>query len=245
MESLRIGEFIARMGEGSEGFFVESDGWDGWDDGVDYRLDEVGIPQAHGSYDLPAFAGSRRLSVSGLCHADSDERLGWYKSQLTGVLADGLAGRVLVEYQGVTSWAMAHRVGSKFKTIVPGSLARWQLQVWCPDPRKFGDARTFAAGVPAFHYGNFTAAPVLTVSGDSPSGYTVNGPGGKAYVVTVALTSGHPHTIDMETGYLTADGVITTGDVSQADTWGIPAGAQVPMTVTAGNLSALVRDTYI
>lgn len=245
MESLQIGTWIASMGEGSKGFFVDADGFDGWDDGVDYRLSEVEIPQAPGSFDLPTFAGSRRISASGLCHADSDYLLGWYKSQLTGVLADGLAGKVQVEYQGVNSWAMAHRVGSKFKTIVPGTLAQWQLQVWCPDPRKFGDPHTFAGGIPASHHGNFIAAPVLTISGDSPSGYTIYGPDGKQFVVTIPLVSGHPHTIDMATGYVTVDGVIVTGAVAQADTWGIPGGAQVTMTVSAGTLSALVVDTYV
>lgn len=230
------------------GFYVDPDGFTGWDDGVDVRRELHAIPQGHGAYDLPGFLEPRVFGVAGKCYADSDQKLEWWRGALTGLFADGDSGRVVVENRGLTTWANARlATRTEFAKIPGGALmARYRIQFWAANPRKFGEARTFDGGVPAYHYGNFTAAPVLMVSGASPSGYTINGPAGKQYVVTQALVSGHPHTIDMATGLLEVDGVVVFGGVSRADTWAIPAGAQVTMTVSGSAvLSALVTDTYI
>jgi hypothetical protein len=244
MESVRIGSWLANAGAGSDGFTIEE--IVGWDDSPDYRTTDIERPQAHGSFEVPAFAGSRRVSISGLCFGDSELELGHLKHQLSGLLSDGLFSRIVVEYQGVTSWADVQRVGSKFSTIVAGSIARYQLQVWAADPRKFGETRTFAGGVASYHYGNFAASPVHTITGVA-AGYTINGPGGKTFTVTQAVTDGNPHTVDMATGFLEVGGVVVVGKVTSADVWAVPAGGTVTHTLTGAGLtlSTAVTDTYI
>lgn len=245
MTMMRIGQWMA-TGKRGHGFSLERDGLTGWGDSVDVRREDVPRPMAHGSFDVPVYRGGRIVSASGLCRATSSEERAWFRSQLTGVLADGVSGQVIVEEDGQTLWANCRlAAGPKFSRFTFDKLARWQLQLWCADPRQFGEARTFAGGAPAFHYGNFPAPPVLTVSGSAAGGYTINGPSGKTFVVTKALVSGHPHTIDMATGRLTVDGVVQVGAVGRTQTWAIPPGQQVVMTSTAGTLTASVTDTFI
>jgi hypothetical protein len=80
------------------------------------------------------------------------------------------------------------------------------------------------------------------------SGYTIEGPDGAEFSVTQAVTTGHPHTIDMRTGLLSVDGAVVYGQVSSGDTWEIPAGSAVSMTLVpvagSGTLTATVRDTF-
>jgi len=244
---VRIGPVQIHAMKVSEGFELHPDGVDGWDSGSEIRRDEVARAIAHGSFDAPGFQTARVVIIPGRCVAPSLEKLGWYRSQLIGLLADGGSARVMVDEYGETQWATA-RLGARtrWKSFGGAGYADFQLTLWCPDPRKFGSARTFgpASSVSAHHFGNFPAAPVLTVEG-TVSGYTINGPDGKGFVVTAALTSGHPHVIDMATGRLSIDGVVQVGAVSRAETWTVPPGQQVTMSVTAGTLTAEVLDTYI
>jgi hypothetical protein len=239
-------------------FIIGPDGFDGWDDSTDMRREEIAIPQGHGAFDVPGFLSPRVVALSGHAVALSPEYLDEGRSVLTGLLADGDSGRIIVHGYGPTQWADG-RKASKTQFKVLGSnprVAKFQAQFWCANPRKFGDVRRhpdgspwpFASGEPASHYGNFPATPVHVVSG-AMSGYAINGPAGKAKVVTVPVVSGHPHTIDDATGYLSIDGVIVAGGMSQADTWSIPAGAQVTHTLVpasgSGTLATTVLDTFI
>ena len=168
-------------------------------------------------------------------------------------MTQGDSERVLVEYAGLTTWADA-RLGAKtqFTPAFAGAkTADFQLQLWCPNPRRFGGTNTPDAGttVTSLHYGNFPATSVITVSGSMSSGYTINGPAGKVYTVTAAVVSGIPHVIDMATGLLMIDGVYVTGVVTQGDTWAVPPGMQVVQTLVpvsgTGTMSVATLDTYI
>ena len=110
--------------------------------------------------------------------------------------------------------------------------------------------RFFAAFVVvSFHYGNFPATSTIVVAGSMPSGYTIYGPAGKAYTVTQAVVSGHPHTIDMATGLLMIDGTYVYGVTSSGATWAVPPGGQVTQTLTpvsgAGTMTVSTPDTSI
>ena len=237
--------------DNGEGFQINPDGFSGWDDGVDMRRDTSNMPQAFGSFDVPGFGDSRVLSLTGYCFANTPERLGWWRSRLTGIGGDGGLVRVSVLHEGLTLWGDA-RLASKTKFDVMGSVgwvATYQLQLWFANPRKFGNTAIFAGGVAASHYGNFPATPMHTVTGSAASGYTINGPAGKAFVVTTPVVAGHPHTVDMATGFLTVDGAIVVGGVTQGDTWAIPGGSTATHTLTvpvgSAVLSTAVIDTYI
>src|SRR5690554_4546514 len=189
MLRVRIGQMVFH-GFADDGFVLEPGGFKGWDDGVDVRRDMTDRPGAHGSFDVPGFLDSRVVALSGFCFADSEERLSWFRSQLTGLGANGDSFRVVVDHHGSTLWADA-RLASKplFEADGGHASARFEIQFWFADPRKFGESRTFgpAASITAHHYGNFPSAPVLTITGASASGYTITGPGGRQFVVTRAL----------------------------------------------------------
>src|SRR5690606_12379510 len=174
------------------GFFVKKDGLN-WFDSVDVRFDETHRPAAHGSFDVPVTLGSRLVQVDGYCFAESEAALEHMGNQLKGVLADGGKGRVQVQWNGSTTWADV-RLGSqtKFSPNRHSLAGEFQFTFWAADPRKFGETRTFgpASSMVVYHSGNFPASPVLTVTGDSVGGYTIQGEGGRRYVVTKTLVPG-------------------------------------------------------
>lgn len=238
------------------GFVVDPDGLEGLDDGVTVKGESVSRPSQHGDYELPTYLESRIVSLSGNCLADSPERLGQLRRQFTGLLV-GAVGNVVFEHLGSTVWGragLAPGVQKKFKVNAATSTdARFQLQLKFADPRLFGESRAFAAATSLSlqHYGNFLSLPVLEVTGSMPSGYSVNGPDGRKFTVTQALTAGQTHRIDMNTGRLYRNGVLQVGWVSRTETWGIPAGSLgVPYTLApvsgTGLISApSVLDTFI
>ena len=243
---VRLGpvDFLSAIPLG-DGFTIES--FEGWNDGTESRLTEIPRPQAHGAFDLPVFAEPRVITIEGYCRADSIEKLGWYQSLFTGLLANGDSKRIVVTEFGRTLWVDVRRASRPRFTPWGGQkFADFSISAWAANPRKFGESRTFAGGVAAYHFGNFAASPIHTVSGTG-SGYTINGPGGKTFTVTQAVTDGNPHTIDMATGFLEVGGVVVTGQVTSADTWAIPGGGTVTHTLTGSGLtlSTAVLDTYI
>lgn len=245
--TLHIQDVFFDGGDGQSGPTVKAGGLVGFD-GTDFRGEAVLYPAGHGAFDLPSFSQPRTASVSGLCLADSDERLGWWRRKLTGLFTSG-PERVSVDYLGERVWGDARlALGSRtrFDVVVPGSIAEYQIQFTFNDPRLYGESRSFASGVPSFHFGTFPASPLIRVTGSSSGGYTVNGPDGKAYVVTRPLVTGHPHTIDMLDGRLRVDGALVFGGVSRADVWTVPAGQTVTHTLSgSGTLSVTVRDTFL
>lgn len=249
--SVRVGA-VEFSGLTDKGFLIGPDGFKGWDDSTPTKRQAVDRPWAHGAFSIRGFRDVRVVTLSGSCLADSEQQLNWYDSQLTGLLADGDIGRIVVEHSGVTTWADCYVDDQpQFVMTAAGALATFQIKFWCPDPRKFGDAHVVAGGVSAPNYGNFAATPVHVVSGDM-SGYTINGPDGKQFIVTVPVVSGHPHTIDMSksVGLLSIDGVYVMGGLgSRTDVWAIPAGGQIAQTLTptsgSGTLATTVVDTYV
>lgn len=245
-------EIFGRPAEGSapNGIYLTSDGFTGWDSSTDVRRDEVTVPQGHGSFDSPGFRAARVVSLAGVIVSPSEERTKFLGLRLTGLLADGDSGRVVVERKGYL-WADA-RLAAATKCEARGAtpwIADWQMQLWFPDPRRYGETRVFASGAAAFHYGNFPSTPYMQVAGSMPGGYTINGPGGKKFTVTAAVVSGNPHYIDMSTGILRVGGYPLFGVVSQGDTWSIPGGQNLTMTLVpvsgSGTLTVSVVDTYV
>lgn len=258
--NVRVGHFTMWLEPGPQelakfkGFAIDPDGF-GLDDGVDIRRESVARVQAHGDYDVPGFLTSRTVPYSGWCRAPDSETLLHYRSQITGLLADGSSAVMVVDRPGGSMWAPV-RLASMTKFRVRAKTPRvadWQLQLWMADPRLFGDAVTFPTErhslAEVHHRGNFPALPVLEIKGAATGGYTITGPAGKKYTVTRALVAGQTHRIDMRTGLLEINGVIVMGGVTIADTWAIPPGIHVPHTITAvggaASLTVTPPDTFI
>lgn len=261
MLEIRVGGLIIRGrpndAADARGLFVAPGGFTGWDDGAEPRRDSQARPGAHGEFDLPVFLGPRVPVINGIALAASPEKLGWIRSTVLGLGAEGGRSRLVVEHQGQTLWADA-RMGAKTLFTDSGRresgliAATFLLSFVCADPRKYGEARAFgpATSLSLRHYGNFTSLPTLEVTGSMPTGYSVTGPGGRIYRVTQALTAGHTHRIDMATGRLYLDGVLQVGVVSRGDVWGIPGGSLgvpytlVPVSGTGQIAAPAVLDTY-
>ncbi len=238
-----------------KGLFVGPDGFEGWEDGGgDARRDAVDIPNGHGEFDSPVYLGARVVSVDGWALAPTPGELGHLRSRVMGLGATGDRFQLTVDQYGVSSWAMARRGGKpSFKDAgIRSGLHRasFQLQFVCVDPRRYGDENVFGPGTAplAWHFGNFPAAPVLEVTGNMPSGYTVVA-AARSFVVSQALTSGQTHRIDMRTGQLFRNGVLQVGAVSQANLWTIPPGARYSHTLTpvsgSGQVKVIVLDTFV
>ena len=230
-------ESLDFFGQGLHDFVIDEDGFSGWDDGVDMRVEDVPFPRANGSLDLPVYQGSRAVSLSGQSFGENNRLLQWNRNRLTGLLAGGGSGRIQVDRDGEIQWATC-KLASKTKFDERGgkNIADYQLQLWCPDGRKYGRTWTYTASVgdPASgvrHYGNFDATARFVVAGSSAGGYTLTIKG-LVFNVTQPLVTGHPHSIDFGDGRLRIDGVVVHGGIG----WGFKP------TITPGVPTALAIE---
>jgi hypothetical protein len=241
-------------GQGSDGFIISPDGFSGWDDGVDMRLENTARPGAHGSFNLPVFQDARTVSISGNAFADSGRELDALSDRFTGLLAGGQVGRIQVEKRGVGRWTDCRLAAKPMFTEVGGQdCASFQIQVWCPDPRKFGESKTIAVDtgspISVFHRGNYNAMPSFIVRGDMPGGWTLT-VNGWNYTVTKPLVSGAPHRVDYNNGRLYVNGTLSQGNLGNTNTTPIPPGQSVgvglyPVTTGTGSADMTITDTYI
>lgn len=234
----------------AEGFLIEDGGWQGWNDGVAIRRDETARPLAHGDFDAQGYLDARLVTISGKCRAPSPQKLLYYQHQLTGLFRGDDSQKITVQQDGLELWAPARMTGQvTFVPMSDGVTAQFQIHFWCPSPLKFGETRKFASNIVGFHYGNFLAYPVHTITGNMPTGYQITGPGGGAIIIGAPVVTGHPHTWDANTGLLTIDGAVIYGNTIRADTWFYSPGAQFAQILTpatgSGTLSTAVTDTFI
>ncbi|MFJ4168390.1 hypothetical protein ACIPY3_02655 [Paenarthrobacter sp. NPDC089714] len=230
-------------------------GFKGWTDGVDMRLDDSAIPNQHGSYDRQAYRSARVVSLDSYALTDSNAKLQQIGERVTGLLSGGELGRIEVVQNGETRWADC-RLASKTKfEEIARDTAEVQVQVWCPDPRKFGDVWTYTATVgggvvPGVrHFGNAEATPQFVVAGDMPGGYRLTFRGENFHVIW-PLVSGQPHTIDYADGQLWVGGVRIHGGLGITNTPTLPGGVVtalgvVPLTTGTGTATLKLFDTYI
>ena len=243
------------FGQGMHDFVIEPDGFSGWDDGVDMRVEDTARPQRHGSLDLPVYQGSRTVSLSGQSFAANNAKLRCNRNRLAGLLAGGGSGRIQVDRDGDVQWAdckLAAR--TKFTERGGQDMADYQIQVWCPDGRKYGRTWEYTAsvGAPASgvrHYGNFEATPMFEVTGNAPSGYTITIKG-LVFNVVYPLIPGQTHSINYDDGDLVINGVAVPGAIGYGFTPKVTPGVPTALAVVApGGGSATVkltlRDTFI
>lgn len=228
---------------------TKRDEFDGWWDSPDIKGESTDHANADGEYDLPTYNQARILTISGHLHTENAK----VQQSAMHHLSGPMLGRLQVELHGSTLWADAKRTASVNFNPVTDKLLQWQVRLKCPDPRKFADRNLFtvAGGGSAdvYHYGNYAASPVVTITGDAPNGYTITGPNGKLFSCIAPLTTAQTHVVDFRDGLLRINGYYWTGYMGQADVWTVGAGQKVPMglTVPAGTATASISvlDTFI
>lgn len=225
-------------------FVIEPQGLKGWLAGVAMRRDEVARPASHGAFDAQGFQSARVVSISGTILAESPTELESMIVQLTGLLSDGGTGRLTVQDDNArATWADVRLAAqTEIDRYTTGLEADYQVQFWAPDPRRYGELRTFPAGQ-VYHRGNTEAVPVVEVTGPVSAPYSVSSQG-RTVTVTQALTSGQVHRIDMATGWVRRNGVLQLGAVSAADVFMIPRGTGAAVSGPS-SMRVLVHDTFI
>lgn len=208
-------------------------------------------PSAHGAFDVPVLRAPRAITISGNILARTQTELESMQNQIICLFADGQAGALEVQTDSGTKSAIV-RVQSAKAPETDERTASFIIQLTAADPRRYGETRTKgpATSVNPTHKGRAIAAPRIQVTGAMPSGYRIDGPGGRAYVVTQPLAAGQTHVIDMETGFLYLNGVWQESGTSRAETWGVPPGvASTPMTLVpvsgAGLMTVFTKDTWM
>lgn len=215
--------------------------------GVDVRREDIARPSAHGSFDLRGFLAPRVIPLSGHLSSRSREGLEHFAARVGGLLADGSSSRLVVEGPDGSRWCDVRLGAATQVRLVDATTARFQIQLWSPDPRLYGEVHDFTSGQTAYHRGNFPARPQLIVSGTASGGYTVTGPGGRRVVVTKALTSGAPHTIDFARGGLWINGVRQLRAITVYEPWEIAPGlpGAVATVNNGASLIQRVTDTFV
>ena len=227
-----------------ESFVIEPGGLTGWFGGVEPRRDEASRPLADGSFDATTFMSSRVVGIQGHILASSPAVLMSRVDQLNGLLSDGSTGRLSVQDEhGNVTWADVRlAAATKVSRLPSGREATFQVQFWAPDPRRYGELRSFSNGNNVFHRGNAPAFPVVRI-GTGGASYDVTWQG-RTFRVSGA-TSGGVHRIDMRTGRLTRNGVPVLGAVTRAETSALPPGARWNYSLSPSRAFTVeVHDTF-
>jgi hypothetical protein len=235
-------------------FGLKPGGFTGWDDGVATRTKSILKENDGGAYELPVYREQRFITLAGNVIGGSPEELGYLRTRLLGALSTGKPGRITVSRPWETRWATCYLDGQPRFTERGGLRSgTFELNLRCPDPRKFGGLRRFEVepglSVKVSHYGNYGATPKFTVTGSMPGGYKLT-VGGRSFVVTQPLVNGVPHTIDYQDARLRVGGVVVFGGVSISNVWRVEPGVEElvtlePLTVGSGTAVLELLDTYI
>ena len=110
----------------------------GWWGGVEMRHESTPRPNADGDFDSPAYLGGRVITLRGLIKADDDPAA--FEAALAALDEagdDGSKSEFTLEQASATYSVQARRHGTPDIDItVYGRSARYQLQLWAPDPTK-------------------------------------------------------------------------------------------------------------
>lgn len=232
-----------------QGFVIEPGGLSGWFESAEGRISGGDRPAAHGAFDVPVLRSARTIQVTGHILARTQTELESMQDQLTGLLVDGGSDDLEVQTDSGTKSARVRVISAKAPEL-DERTASFILQMIAADPRRYGETRVQgpAVSVNPTHKGHAIAASLIRVTGNMPSGYRINGPGGRQYVVTQALAPGQTHEIDMTTGWLFRNGIWQRTAVSRAETWGVPPGiGSTPMEIVpvsgSGLMTTFTKDT--
>ena len=237
--------------------FLSEGGFEGWDDTPEIRRSSIARVNGHGEFDADGFLTARTASFSGQVVTGSKAQTAELGRRLRGVLSYGQSGRVTVHRDELTEWADGRLAGST-KFTVHGSdptVADWQMQLWFPDPRKYGQLNTEGPaagggpGVTIKHFGNTWAASQLVIAGEDANGYVLLGPSGRRIEVNLPLTPGNPHFVDTATGQVSVAGSTKYGVLGEVDLWETAPGktTTVALSNTASTNTVTVNtwDTYL
>lgn len=244
MFQARIGGLTFEGGAGTATYDIAPDGLRGWFEGVDVRSERYPRPSSHGFFPGEVLRGGRTITLRGKIHsrgsADQEHAL----ARLTGLLGDGQIGRFTVQTPSGSTWADVQLDDVPEVTMqVYGQTAEYRLQLWAPDPIRYGEKHAFASGAEVHHRGNARSFPVVKVVGPRPA-YTISA-GGKSFSVSQALTAGQAHEVHLKTGAVYRNGVRQMNVVAAATRWSVAPGQSLVHTISgSGPASIELLDAF-
>lgn len=109
----------------------------GWWGGADFRHETFARPNSDGDFDAPVFQAGRILTLQGQVQTTDDEGFEDAIAALEGLLADGSMGTLTVyQANGTYTIGVRRHGGLNVEVLLYGRVARYQLQLWAPDPAK-------------------------------------------------------------------------------------------------------------
>lgn len=252
---INVGDLAFHGGDlpGATGFTVSS--FSGWSDGPGQDRESSRRPGQHGAFDVEGFVSDGVVSWGGRYHGSSLADVIAAGRMLTGLGAVGSRVLVSVDWEGVLwAWARVSRIRFAPEGALPH--ADYQVELWLPDPFKYGETRetvstgdsvTFGAIVQAHHRGNAAAIPKFTVTATSSmaSGYQIKGKS-RTFDVPGPLNVGSTDKIDFRTGQVLRNGVAVSGVVPQR--FSVEGGELVDWRLWplsgAGTATMHLTDTY-
>ena len=224
-------------------FTVDHGSLKGWFEAPGVRRNDEPRPLADGSFTAPTFRAGRSVSWSGLILTKTPAEQHHAMEQLAGMCSGQGLSRLTVQHESHATWADVQIMQPPEVTVEAyGRVARYDVELWAPDARRYGELRSFANGTNVYHRGNAPAFPVVRIGTGSAS-YDITWQG-RTFRVSGA-PSGGVHRVDMRTGRLTRNNVPVLGAVARAETSPLPPGARWSYAVSAGSgVTVEVHDTF-
>lgn len=232
-------DFRANVGpiEYQGGPFDWAPGWyvqevEGLNDGASTSSEEVPRDRGEGQHDIPnRLDDARSVVLRGFAYADSLGDLGRMARDHGALLAMPEQSDAFTWLEFGEWFTADVRRGPSWRFARDGDtgFANFTHRFRAPSQVYFGVDPDSASGLDVYvrNRGTIPSAPVLTITGNMPGGYTVYGPGERVYQVTAGLAPGVVDVIDMNIGTLRRNGVLVGGVYgSRVDVWTIAAGAR-------------------
>lgn len=233
-------------------YVIEPQGLSGWFGGTSMRRENVERPLAHGAFDARGYQSARLVTVQGNILASSYQQMQAMKARLTGLLADGQDAVMSVDDGHTMTTATVRLASLSGPDETSDDTASFQLQLWAPDPRRYGERRSFQGGVTVtpWHRGNFAAVPRIVVESGFEGGFWLDYAGRVFEVSRRTWWSEAPIEVDMATGWVWQGGSLLRGVITRAETFTIPPAANEPLRLFgigagSGRVRVELTDTYI
>lgn len=230
--------------------------FEGWEGRPGMRSERAERPAGNGSFSVPAYLGSRLVTLRGTALANSEGELEQMEDVLTGLALSDT--QMTVTSEKGTRWAMCRAEDEVKWNRIGGALeAEFEVSFFLADPRKFGEVREFVStgsNVTAYHRGNAPATPRFKVAASWPGGYRIRGPlrnGTElSFSLPVAMTGSSVDLIDFNTGLVLRNGSPLPRAVLSPQMWTVPGGGTVQWRIegiSGGTGSAVMYlpDTFI
>lgn len=222
--------------------------FDGFLDSLRAEFDDQRRPTM-GLYDSTPYYPARFPRMSGFVSANTGSELEALRRHIIGLNRPGKR-QVMVEIGRDWFTLTAEVTNVMWDQASFAPEATWSVELRCTDPLKRGERNTYTAPATVYHRGRFGALPKVTVKATTAmSGYRINGPGGKQFIVTAPLPAGATDVIDFATGWVYRNGALLEKATSRSEVWEIPPGTGVAMSLTpttgTGTMTVEVFDTDI